>query len=139
MMTLFYLNIFGQINTSDSKSLTSEINATDFLMISIYHGCERYERQEINVIYHYKNLLKIHSILKSNSDRDKRIDTVFILNCRQFKILDEFKDKFDNNNFPYNTVIAGTLSTYGITLNGVTKTIQDKKSDYSLIWDLLKE
>mgnify|MGYP003487780841 FL=1 len=58
MMTFFYLNIFGQINSSDSKSLTSEINATDFLMISIYHGCERYERQEINVIYHYKNLLK---------------------------------------------------------------------------------
>ena len=48
MMTFFYLNIFGQINSSDSKSLTSEINATDFLMISIYHGCERYERQEIN-------------------------------------------------------------------------------------------
>lgn len=99
---------------------------------------ERYERKEINVIYYEGNILKIHSILKSNYEKDKKVDTVFSLNANQIRIVDEFEHYFNKNEFPKEIILAGTISIFKITLNGETKTLENK-NNYSLISHLLSE
>jgi hypothetical protein len=129
-------NCIGQSKKYD-KQLTDKITSFDFLTISINHYVERYERSEINIIYHQDSVMKIHSILKSSSDSEIAIDTTFILSGPQLMIIDKFGRDFQNDNInPTDVVFAGTKTYYYVTLNNKTSSL-DNKSGYSLIQHLL--
>lgn len=138
LLTMFCSNIYGQRASYKDRRATSNIGAYDFLVISMEYFSERYERKEVNIIYHENNILKIHSILKSNYEKDKKVDTVFSLNAKQIRIVDEFENYFNKNEFPKEIILAGTISIFKITLNGETKTLENK-NNYSLISHLLNE
>ena len=137
LITIISQLTFGQIKSFDKK-LTDKINLNDSLIISVEHNSEMYKRWEINVVYKQGSILKMHSILKSNYSEDKQIDTVFILNEKQIKLLNNFEVNFKKNEIPTGLIIAGTFTTYRISINGNYTSLQNK-SDYSLTTDLLKE
>ena len=80
LLTLSILTTIAQTKSID-KTLIEKLNRSDFLVIKVSHGAERYDRKEINVIYYQDSIVKIHSILKSNYSADKQIDTVFTGRC----------------------------------------------------------
>lgn len=137
ILSFFSFNGFAQ-SKSAAKKLTDSINSLDFLTITVRHWAERYERNEVNVMYHHDNKLKIHSILKSNSRTERQIDTIFALSGAQQMLVDKFGVDFKNNQIgSTDTIFAGTKTLYSVTLNNLT-TVLENKSGYSLILDLLK-
>lgn len=137
LLTTSLLTTFTQAKLQD-KTIIDRISCLNFLTIKISHYSERYERQEIDVIYHQDSFVKIHSILRSNFSKDNTVDTIFALNGQQLEKLEKFEINFNNNKIPTGVVIAGTLTIYMLNLNGETRTLENK-SDYSLILDLLTE
>jgi hypothetical protein len=141
ILLLFSCSLFGQ-NRSANKPLVDQINWLDFLTIKINHYVERYQRNEINVIswnYYGEKRMRIHSILKSNYEKEKQIDTAFILSETQLSIINKFGRDFKNNQIKtLDTVYAGTRTFYSLTLNDSTAKLDNKKSGYSLILDILK-
>ena len=137
IFSILSFNCFAQYN-SVGKKLTEQISWLDFLTITIKHGVERYNRKEVNIIYHKDSVLKIHSIFKSSDAREKQIDTTFVLNGVQLMLIDKFGEDFKNNKIePREITLAGTRTFYYITLNDKTISL-DNKNGYSLILDLLK-
>ena len=138
LLTLSILTTIAQTKSID-KTLIEKLNRSDFLVIKVSHGAERYDRKEINVIYYQDSIVKIHSILKSNYSADKQIDTVFTLNQLQLTKLNKFGNDFNNKNIVGDQIwLAGTRTFYTIILNGETMTF-DNKEGYSLILDLLEK
>lgn len=138
LLTLSILTTIAQPKSID-KTLIEQLNRSDFLVIKVSHGAERYDRKEINVIYYQDSIVKIHSILKSNNSADKQIDTVFTLNQLQLTKLNKFGNDFNNKNIVGDQIwLAGTRTFYSIILNGETMTF-DNKAGYSLILDLLEK
>lgn len=140
-LTLTLLTIGSLTTTAQTRSidmtLVEQLQWNDFLVIKISHGAERYDKKEINVIYHQDSIVKIHSILKSNNSADKQIDTVFTLSGLQLAKLDKFGKDFNNKNIVGEQIwLAGTRTFYTIILNDETMTF-DNKSGYSLILDFL--
>jgi hypothetical protein len=135
--TVLSFHCFAQSKSTDKK-LTDTIATFDFLNITIRHFVERYERTEVNIIYHQDNKMKIHSILKSNVATELQIDTTFILSDAQLMLIDKFGEDFKNNKIePREITFAGTRTFYYITLDGKTVTLDNKRGGYSLILDLL--
>jgi hypothetical protein len=136
LLTICSTTTIAQTKSID-KSLIEQLKWNDFLVIKVSHGAERYDRKEINVVYHQDSIVKIHSILKSNYSADKQIDTVFTLSGLQLTKLDKFGKDFNDKNIVGDQIwFAGTRTFYTIVLNGETLTFDDKSS-YSLILDLL--
>lgn len=136
LQTFCSLTTIAQTKSID-KTLIEQLNWNDFLIIKISHGAERYDRREINVVFHQDSIVKIHSILKSNYSADNPIDTVFALSGLQLTKLDKFGKDFNNKNIVGEQIwFAGTRTFYTIILNGETMTF-DNKNGYSLILDLL--
>lgn len=127
---------FGQ-DTLRKKDLTDKIAWDNFLVIRIDNAAERYTKKEVHVIYHHENVLKIHSISKSNYLKDIQVDTVFTLNAKQLKVIDDFYVRLNSPKPPTAIIIAGTTVTYSITLNGETSTFINKY-EFSLIDEILK-
>jgi hypothetical protein len=136
LLTFSSLTTSAQTRSID-KTLVEQLQWNDFLIIKISHDAERYEREEINVIYHQDSIVKIHSILKSNNSADKQIDSVFTLSGLQLAKLDKFVKDFNNKNIIGEEIwLAGSRTFYTIIFNGETMTF-DNKSGYSLILDFL--
>lgn len=137
-LSLFATFVITAQERSGDRPLTDRIGWLDFVTVKISHNSERYERQEINVIYHQDSIMKIHSILKSNYKVDNQIDTTFTLNAQQLYKLDKFEIAFKNDSIPTGIVFAGTRTILTINISGQTMTLENR-SDYSLIRELLND
>ncbi len=128
-----------------SQTLLSELTLTDqlstldldFLTITIKHGQERYKRNEINTIYHEDGRFKIHSLVISTI-QSEHIDTSFVLNETQKKIIDKFGRDFNNNHIQSDKiVVAGNSTIFSITINDSIRTLYNKWNGFSLVEHLL--
>lgn len=104
-------------NIANDSELCEQIQGLDYLTISINHRVESYSRNEINIIYHQDSIMKIHSILNSNSENDRHLDTSFVLSGRQLMLIDKFGRDFNRNRIkPTGIVYAGTSTYFYLTL-----------------------
>lgn len=133
---LFFSFSYSSELGEENKKLTDRIEWLGFLSIQIEHGVEYYSRNEINIIYHENNRLKIHSILKSSNENELQIDTVFDLSGRQIIAINDFGRMFESNAFPKHLILAGTNTKMKVSLSDEDRTLSNK-SDFSLILNLL--
>jgi hypothetical protein len=136
---LLQLPVFAQ-QKKKTVSLLQKNNWLDFVIIKIDRYAETMKRYEVDVVYQnlkYK-IFKIHAVVNSNNETEKKIDTVFTLNTAQLSTLEDFYNHFQKNDFLLPKMIyAGSGETFSCTLDGETVMIENK-SEYSLIEELLK-
>jgi hypothetical protein len=139
-LLLLHLPVFSQ-QKKKTESLLQKNNWLDFVIIKIDRYAETMKRYEVDVVYlnlKDKNF-KIHAVVNSNNETEKKIDTVFTLSTPQLSALESFYKHFQKNDFPLPKIMyAGSGEKFSCTMDGETVTVESK-SEYSLIEELLKD
>lgn len=131
------VSVFAQ-KTKKTESLIKKSNWLDFVIIKIDQNAEAGSRYEVDVIYLKDKIFKIHAVVNTKDETEKKIDTVFTLNTAQLSILEDFYNHFQKNDFPLpKSIVATNGSTFTCTVDGETLTV-NSKSQYSLIEELMK-
>jgi hypothetical protein len=126
------LPVFSQ-EGKRQESAVQKNNWLDFVTIKIDRYKEILIKSEVDVIYLKNKEFKIHAVVNSYKEPEKKLDTVFTLSTTQLSVLEHFYDHFQKNDFPLpKEDIEGCKEFFSCTVDGDTITLWNK-SEYSLI------